>query len=152
MGHIYRSVNLAHFLKPNQIFFLVEDFGGSKKIINDFGYGVFLLPKNLDESSGMLHVFRLLAPLRILRGTPFDVLGLLAERRMERSLIVEFEQLIDELLPALREDRLGEAREIVALYMNIRGYGPVKAEAADLVRGQVAARMQNLLSVSAEAA
>ena len=51
LGHIYRSVNLAHFLKPNQIFFLVEDFGGSKKIINDFGYGVFLLPKNIDVSS-----------------------------------------------------------------------------------------------------
>ena len=71
---------------------------------------------------------------------------------MERNLIVEFEQLIDELLPALREDRLSEAREIVALYMNIRGYGPVKAEAADLVRGRVADRMRNLLSVSAEAA
>ena len=71
---------------------------------------------------------------------------------MERELIVEFEQLIDDLLPALREDRLQEARDIVALYMDIRGYGPVKAEAAELVRGQVAERLQNLLSVSAEAA
>ncbi len=51
LGHIYRSVNLAHYLKPNQIFFLVEDFGGAKKIFNDFGYGVFLLPKNIDVSS-----------------------------------------------------------------------------------------------------
>ncbi|MCH7537490.1 MAG: indolepyruvate ferredoxin oxidoreductase family protein [Proteobacteria bacterium] len=109
-------------------------------------------PRKKEFGGWMLHVFRLIAPLRVLRGTPFDVLGLLAERRMERELIVEFEQLIDDLLPALREDRLQEARDIVALYMDIRGYGPVKAEAAELVRGQVAERLQNLLSVSAEAA
>ena len=109
-------------------------------------------PRKKEFGGWMLHVFRLLAPLRVLRGTPFDVLGLLAERRMERELIVEFEQLIDDLLPALREDRLQEATDIVALYMDIRGYGPVKAEAAELVRGQVAERLQNLLSVSAEAA
>lgn len=109
-------------------------------------------PRKKEFGGWMLHVFRLIAPLRILRGTPFDILGLLAERRMERELIVEFEQLIDDLLPALREDRLQEARDIVALYMDIRGYGPVKAEAAELVRGQVAERLQNLLSVSAVAA
>ena len=109
-------------------------------------------PRKKEFGGWMLHVFRLIAPLRVLRGTPFDVLGLLAERRMERELIVEFEQLIDDLLPALREDRLQEATDIVALYMDIRGYGPVKAEAAELVRGQVAERLQNLLSVSAEAA
>jgi len=109
-------------------------------------------PRKKEFGGWMLHVFRLIAPLRVLRGTPFDVLGLLAERRMERELIVEFEQLIDDLLPALREDRLQEARDIVALYMDIRGYGPVKAEAAELIRGQVAERLQNLLSVSAEAA
>ena len=109
-------------------------------------------PRKKEFGGWMLHVFRLIAPLRVLRGTPFDVLGLLADRRLERELIVEFEQLIDDLLPALREDRLQEARDIVALYMDIRGYGPVKAEAAELIRGQVAERLQNLLSVSAEAA
>lgn len=109
-------------------------------------------PRKKEFGGWMLHMFRLIAPLRVLRGTAFDVLGLSAERRMERELIVEFEQLIDDLLPALREDRLQEATEIVALYMNIRGYGPVKEEAAKLVRGQVAERLQNLLSVSAEAA
>ena len=65
LGHIYRSVNLAHFLKPNQIFFLVEDFGGSKKIINDFGYGVFLLPKNLDESSDIQKTISLIKRKKI---------------------------------------------------------------------------------------
>ena len=109
-------------------------------------------PRKKEFGGWMLHVFRLMAPLRVLRGTMFDVLGLSAERRMERELIGEFERLIDDLLPALRENRLREATELVALYMNIRGYGPVKEEAAKVVRQQVADKMQNLVSVSAEAA
>jgi hypothetical protein len=36
--------------------------------------------------------------------------------------------------------------------MNIRGYGPVKEAAAKLIRQQVIGKMQDLVSVSAEAA
>ena len=100
----------------------------------------------------MLPVFRILASLRGLRGTSFDLFGRTAERRMERELISEFEQLIDELLPALREDRLQDATQLVTLYMNIRGYGPVKEESANEVREQVAQGLRTLISVSSEAA
>ena len=109
-------------------------------------------PRKKEFGGWMLHVFRLMAPLKVLRGTAFDVLGMTAERRTERELIIEFEELIDEVLPVLREDRLQEAASLVALYMNIRGYGPVKNESIDLVRGQVAEQLQNLVSVSAAAA
>jgi spore coat polysaccharide biosynthesis predicted glycosyltransferase SpsG len=37
-GHIYRSTNLADQLRPNKIHFLVEDFGGAKKVIASRGY------------------------------------------------------------------------------------------------------------------
>jgi len=86
------------------------------------------------------------------RGTAFDVFGRTAERRMERELIVEFEQLLDELLPTLREEQLQDATELVQLYMKIRGYGPVKEESVDLVRRQVAERLEELSSISAAAA
>jgi indolepyruvate ferredoxin oxidoreductase len=109
-------------------------------------------PRKKEFGAWMLPVFRVLARLRGLRGTVFDPFGRTAERRMERALIVEFEQIIDELLPALREDRLQEATELVELFMKIRGYGPVKEESADLIRQQVSERLQNLLAVSAEAA
>ena len=109
-------------------------------------------PRKKEFGSWMLPLFRILASLRGLRGTPFDLLGRSPERRMERELIVEFERLMDELLPILREDRLSDATDLVALYMDIRGYGPVKEEAADLVRRQVTECLQNLVSVSAEAA
>jgi indolepyruvate ferredoxin oxidoreductase len=71
---------------------------------------------------------------------------------MERELIVEFEQLLDDLLPTLREEQLQDATELVQLYMNIRGYGPVKDESVDLVRRQVAERLEVLTSISAAAA
>ncbi len=109
-------------------------------------------PRKKEFGGWMLHVFKLMAPLKVLRGTAFDVLGMTAERRTERQLIIEFEELIDEVLPVLREDRLQEAANLVALYMNIRGYGPVKNESIDLVRDQVAEQLQNLVSVSAAAA
>ncbi len=109
-------------------------------------------PRKKEFGGWMLHVFKLMAPLKVLRGTAFDVLGMTAERRTERQLIIEFEELIDEVLPVLREDRLQEAANLVGLYMNIRGYGPVKNESIDLVRDQVAEQLQNLVSVSAAAA
>ena len=109
-------------------------------------------PHKKEFGAWILPVFRVLASLRGLRGTVFDIFGRTAERRMERALIDEFEQLLDELLPALREDQLQGATELVRLYMNIRGYGPVKEEWVDLVRRQVAEHLQDLTSVSAAAA
>jgi indolepyruvate ferredoxin oxidoreductase len=99
----------------------------------------------------MLPVFRVLAAMRGLRGSVFDVFGYTAERRMERELIIEFEQLLDELLPALDRD-LHLATEIVQLYMSIRGYGPVKEESAEQVRRQVAEKLANFSSASSAAA
>jgi len=109
-------------------------------------------PLKKEFGAWMLPVFRVLASLRGLRGTFFDIFGRTAERRMERELIVEFEQLLDDLLPALREDQLQDAAELVQLYMNIRGYGTVKEESVELVRRQVAECLQALTSVNAAAA
>ncbi|NCF72913.1 MAG: indolepyruvate ferredoxin oxidoreductase family protein [Gammaproteobacteria bacterium] len=109
-------------------------------------------PRKKEFGSWMLPVFKVLASLRGLRGTAFDLFGRTAERRMERSLILEFEQLVAKLLPILRTDQLEDATEIVKLIMNIRGYGPVKEESVQLVRRQVEERLQNLLTVNSEAA
>ena len=109
-------------------------------------------PRKKEFGSWMLPVFKVLASLRGLRGTAFDLFGRTAERKMERALILEFEQMLAALLPILRIDQLEDATEIVKLTMNIRGYGPVKEESAELVRRQVAERLQNLYAVSAAAA
>ena len=49
----------------------------------------------------MFHAFKLLARLRRLRGTPFDLFGRTAERRTERKLIADYEMLMRELIGGL---------------------------------------------------
>ncbi|TSA18719.1 MAG: indolepyruvate ferredoxin oxidoreductase family protein, partial [Betaproteobacteria bacterium] len=78
-------------------------------------YGAWLMP-----------AFRILAPLKFLRGTPFDPFGYGAERRMERRLIKEYEATLSTLLADLRPESLASAAEIARLPEDIRGYGPVK--------------------------
>jgi indolepyruvate ferredoxin oxidoreductase len=76
--------------------------------------------------SWMLPVFTMLARLKFLRGTPFDIFGYSKERRTERRLIGEYLAVVDELLTALRRDNHGLAVAIARLPEGIRGYGHVK--------------------------
>jgi indolepyruvate ferredoxin oxidoreductase len=82
-------------------------------------------------------VFRLLARLKVLRATPFDIFGYAAERRMERDLIPWYEQLVTELLPLLQAATIDRWVEIAALPMEIRGYGPVKQAAVETVKAKI---------------
>ncbi|WP_159016859.1 indolepyruvate ferredoxin oxidoreductase family protein [Cognatiluteimonas profundi] len=74
----------------------------------------------------VLTAFKALASLRRLRGTPFDVFGHTAERRMERQLIADYERLAGELLETLTDGNVGLAAEIASIPEHIRGYGHVK--------------------------
>jgi indolepyruvate ferredoxin oxidoreductase len=74
----------------------------------------------------MLKAMGILAKLRKLRGTPFDVFGYSAERRTERALIGEYEAVVEELLRGLDAGRIALAAEIAAIPEFIRGYGHVK--------------------------
>lgn len=77
-------------------------------------------------------VLKVLAAMRRLRGTPFDIFGWSVERRLERSLIADYQTLIEELIGGLRSDNHDLAVEIAGLHEGIRGYGSVKA--AGIVR------------------
>ena len=74
----------------------------------------------------MLHVFRLTAKLRFLRGGMFDIFGRTDERRMERRLIEDYFRTIDGLLPTLDSGNAALAAEIASIPEHIRGYGHVK--------------------------
>ncbi len=74
----------------------------------------------------MLGVFRLLAKLRRLRGTRFDIFGRSEERRTERRLIAEYEALIDEIAARLSPVNHAAAVELAALPLDIRGFGHIK--------------------------
>ena len=74
----------------------------------------------------MLGAFRLLARLRRLRGTAFDLFGRTAERRVERRLIAEYEAVLDEIERALSPENHAAAVELARLPLEIRGFGHVK--------------------------
>ncbi|HSQ69919.1 MAG TPA: DUF6537 domain-containing protein, partial [Steroidobacteraceae bacterium] len=95
--------------------------------------------------------FRLLAKLRGLRGTPFDVFGYTAERRMERALIVEYEQLVERILASLGDGNHDTAVQLLSLPEKIRGFGHVKERHLDEVRKEQAALLERFTSPEASA-
>ncbi|MEO3389064.1 indolepyruvate ferredoxin oxidoreductase family protein [Mesorhizobium sp. CAU 1741] len=84
---------------------------------------------------------RLLARMKRLRGTAFDPFGYTAERRMERGLIDWYEKVIDMALERLSAQSHSELARLLSLPMQIRGYGPVKDQAALRVKAEVEAAM-----------
>ncbi len=83
-------------------------------------------PRKKSYGPWMLRAFRALAKLRRLRGTPLDVFGRTAERRMERALIGEYEALVDELLGGLAAHNHPVAVQLASTPELMRGYGHVK--------------------------
>jgi indolepyruvate ferredoxin oxidoreductase len=77
----------------------------------------------------MFSAFKLLAKMRKFRGTALDVFGYTAERKTERALIGEYEQMIEAILPKLSSDNLSIALQLASLPEEIRGYGHVKEAA-----------------------
>jgi indolepyruvate ferredoxin oxidoreductase len=74
----------------------------------------------------MLRVFEILARFKRLRGTPLDVFGYQRNRRLERRLIRDYEQRIEELLAGLDRDNHPIAIEIASLPEQIRGFEHIK--------------------------
>jgi indolepyruvate ferredoxin oxidoreductase len=74
----------------------------------------------------MMAAFRVLAKLKRLRGTPFDIFGMSEERGIERRLIGEYEATVAELLERLDRDNQKLALEIASVPEHIRGFGHVK--------------------------
>jgi len=74
----------------------------------------------------MMKVFGVLAKMKSLRGSMFDVFGYTAERRTERALVMEYKQTILQLLPLLNAGNLASAVAVASVPEDIRGYGHVK--------------------------
>ena len=77
-------------------------------------------------SRGVMAAFRLMAGLKGLRGTAFDIFGYTAERKGERRMIRDYEAVVEELIQGLGPDTHGLAVEIAGLPLSVRGFGHVK--------------------------
>jgi len=79
-------------------------------------------------------VFRLLAPLKVLRGGALDIFGYTEERRTERALIREYEDTVRQLLEGLNGRNLALAVQLAALPEDIRGFGHIKMKSIAAAR------------------
>jgi indolepyruvate ferredoxin oxidoreductase len=103
-------------------------------------------PKKRAFGPWMLPMFRLLAKMRGLRGTAFDIFGNSPDRKLERDLIAGYEKDVATVLGLLSAVTHDTAVELLSLPDRIRGYGPVKEKAvqeAKLRYAQLAADLAN---------
>ena len=93
-------------------------------------------PRKRSFGPWMLSAFKVLAKLRVLRGTWLDPFGHSEERKLEQALIGNYERSIGQLLEALDASNYETALAIAELPEQIRGYGHVKEKAVQRVRTQ----------------
>jgi indolepyruvate ferredoxin oxidoreductase len=94
--------------------------------------------------------FQLLARLKGLRGTPFDVFGHTDERRTERALIGEYRASIEQVLAQFSPERQALALEIARIPEQIKGFGHVKERHLHAARQQWGALMARWVHPPAE--
>ncbi|MCX5589982.1 indolepyruvate ferredoxin oxidoreductase family protein [Alcaligenes endophyticus] len=96
-------------------------------------------PSKKEFGAWIMPALRLLAKMKTLRNTAFDVFGYTQERRLERKLITDYEQTIAMILEKLNSPRLPAYEKIVALASlpeDIRGYGHVREKSILQARKQ----------------
>jgi indolepyruvate ferredoxin oxidoreductase len=84
------------------------------------------VPRKMTFGPLIFPVFRVLAKFKFLRGTAFDPFGYTAERKIERSLVGEYEALLDEIFARLTPENHHLAVGLAAIPDKIRGFGHVK--------------------------
>jgi indolepyruvate ferredoxin oxidoreductase len=100
----------------------------------------------------MMQGFALLAKLKGLRGTPFDPFGYSTERKTERRLITDYEQLLAEIAAKLGEGNHALAVALAAIPEKIRGYGHVKARHLEAAKREEADLLAKFRSPEPESA
>ncbi len=98
-------------------------------------------PQKQEYGAWIWPLLHLVARMKWLRGTRFDLFGHTEERRMERELIVEYRKLVTSLLATLTAANLPRAVRIASLPEKIKGFGHVKARAVERYRSALTAML-----------
>jgi indolepyruvate ferredoxin oxidoreductase len=120
------------------------------------------LLSRLDPRTGRVHkrefgpwvlgLFRVLAKFKGLRGTALDPFAHLADRKLERRLIGDYETLVGELVERLDAGKHALAVELASLPEQVRGYGHVKLQQLEAAQRRQEQLLQTLRSVKETAA
>jgi indolepyruvate ferredoxin oxidoreductase len=102
----------------------------------------FGLKRKLALGPWFTPVLRLMAKLRVVRGTPLDVFGRMPVRREEKALIGWYRELVEQVLRQLSLANWETAVALLSLPDGIRGYEDLKTRAI----GEAKARAGTLLA------
>ena len=84
------------------------------------------LPKKITFGPWILPIFKVLAMMKFIRGSAFDIFGYSAERRMERNLIDEYFKTVRTVANNLNHENHTVAVQIAEIPEKIRGFGHIK--------------------------
>ncbi|MDR0217713.1 MAG: indolepyruvate ferredoxin oxidoreductase family protein [Enterobacteriaceae bacterium] len=101
-----------------------------------------------EYGSWIIPVFRFLAACKPLRGTVFDIFGYQEERKQERRLLLEYEQLIDFLIKKLNRNNLALCQQLAALPAQVRGFGHVKQKAIESMQERKEMLLKELVQMA----
>jgi indolepyruvate ferredoxin oxidoreductase len=101
-------------------------------------------PRKMEFGSWMLGGFRLLAKLKFLRGTAFDVFGHTEERQTERQLIKRYEDTVAQIIEKTTPVNYETAVKLASIPEQIRGYGHVKHQSLQQADAQWKATAEQL--------
>src|SRR5262245_9850369 len=101
-------------------------------------------PQKMTFGPWVFPLFRLIAKFKFLRDTPFDPFGYSTERRLERSLVRDYEAMLEEVLARLNGDNHHIAVGLAAIPEKIRGFGHVKLRHLKAVKADEAALLDQL--------
>jgi indolepyruvate ferredoxin oxidoreductase len=88
-------------------------------------------PRKMTFGPYLWRVFRVLAAMKWLRGTPLDPFRWATERKRERALIRTYEQGIEHILAKLNAGNRAAALAVAQAPDQVRGFGPVKLASLD---------------------
>ncbi len=104
------------------------------------------LPRKMTFGPWMMSAFKLLAKLKFLRGTAFDIFGYGDERKTERKLVTDYEAMLEEVLAKLTPDNHAAAVGLASIPEKIRGFGHVKARHLAAAKADEAALLEQFRS------
>ncbi|MGZ3181021.1 MAG: indolepyruvate ferredoxin oxidoreductase family protein [Telluria sp.] len=109
------------------------------------------VPAKMTFGAWMLPVFRTLAPLKRLRGTPLDVFGYTSERRRERAWRDGYMALAAEVAESLTAQNKALYQKLANVPEQVRGFGHVKLRNLQKAEAQLADLRAQAAPVSAAA-
>jgi indolepyruvate ferredoxin oxidoreductase len=93
-------------------------------------------PKKTTFGPWMMRGFSVLSRLKGLRGTPLDLFGWSAERRMERGLLAQYEADLDLIERKMSKDTIEACTALASVPALIRGFGHIKAANAEKAKAE----------------